>query len=78
MPTLDDLFAPILADRLREARLTLNLTQEQLGQKVGLPHTQISHWETGLRQPSLINFRRLCKALDVNPHWLLGLKAASK
>ncbi|HUH54663.1 MAG TPA: helix-turn-helix transcriptional regulator [Rhodanobacter sp.] len=40
------------ADRLREARVTAGLTQEQLGFALGITKSSVSAWENGRETPS--------------------------
>lgn len=58
--------------RLKKAREMRNLTQNELGQKAGLPPSSIAHFETESRKPSLANLRRLANALEVTTDYLLG------
>ncbi len=59
-------------DRLKKAREKRSLTQNELGQRAGLPPSSIAHFETGSRKPSLANLRRLAIALEVATDYLLG------
>lgn len=49
--------------RLRAARLRAGLTQDELGERAGLPLGSVAHYEADRRQPSLAAFRALCEAL---------------
>ena len=65
--------------RIREKRIELNLSQEQLAAKlqlVGLDITQraISRIETGLRVVPDFEISFFADALGVSPLWLLGLE----
>ena len=57
--------------RIREARLSRNMTQEQLAEKAGLSVTYISNLERGLQTASLDVFVPLCNALNVSSDTLL-------
>ncbi len=48
-----------LSKNLRQMRLDLDLTQEDLGYICGFPNTQISHFETGEREPTLSSLKKL-------------------
>ena len=50
--------------RLREYRLARHLTQEQLGELVGVSHQHIGMLERGKRSPSMEMLISLCYALD--------------
>ena len=48
---------------VREARVKLNLTQEELAEKCGLDFRQIGFIERGEINPTLQTIHRLCKGL---------------
>jgi transcriptional regulator with XRE-family HTH domain len=58
--------------RLRQARELRALNQAELAQRARLQPSAISHFETGTRQPSFDNLRRLADALAVSIDFLLG------
>ena len=62
---------------LREVRLRVGLTQEQLADRSALHRTTIGLLERGLRTPSLDTFLRLCWALDVKPEDFVRSLASS-
>lgn len=64
--------SPKVTFRLREARDRRTLTQAELAQRAGLQTSAISHFESGRRNPSFDNIRRLADALDVTTDYLLG------
>ena len=49
--------------KLKEKRIQKGLTQEQLGQAVGVSYRTIYQYETGRREPSLKILRALANAL---------------
>ena len=51
--------------RLRELREQAALTQQQLGERVGVTWEAVSRWERGTREPSWSNVVALAKALGV-------------
>lgn len=61
------------SQRLRERRITLGWTQEQLARRSGLQPAAISHFETGKREPSMRSLVRLATALGETIDWLLGI-----
>ena len=53
-----------LGEAIKEARLSMNLTQEQLGEMVGVQKSQISRLEKG-RRVSIASMARLFKAMGI-------------
>lgn len=53
-----------LGEAIKEARLSMNLTQEQLGDMVGVQKSQISRLEKG-RRVSISSMARLFKAMGI-------------
>lgn len=49
--------------KLKEKRIKKGLTQEQLGQMVGVSYRTIYQYESGRREPSLNILRALANAL---------------
>ncbi len=60
----DELQAYHLGEAIKEARLSQNLTQEQLGERVGVQKSQISRLEKG-RSVSVSSMARLFKAMGI-------------
>lgn len=61
-----------IGKHLLTARLERGFTQPRLAKACGLGQNQISFFETGLRTPSLEQFIKLARALDVPLQRLLG------
>ncbi|MFD8251889.1 helix-turn-helix domain-containing protein [Streptomyces werraensis] len=59
-------------ERLRAARLAADLTQMQLGERVGRDHRTIHRWEYGQRVPNLDDLFLLSDALRVPLRDLVG------
>jgi transcriptional regulator with XRE-family HTH domain len=51
--------------KIREERLKMDISQEELGFRTGLDRTYISGIERGERNPSLKNIGKLSKALKL-------------
>lgn len=67
-------FPAIMHRRLLLAREARGYeTQPEFARQTGIAVSQISHWETGERQPTVANLRRLCLALDIKMDWVVGL-----
>ena len=59
-------------DRLIKLRKELNLTQEELAQKIGYTRTAISAWEIGRNEPSNSDTIKLAEYFGVSTDYLLG------
>lgn len=62
----------IIAERLREGREAIGLTQEDVANAVGLPRTAVSAIETGHRRVAGHELRRLARLYRRNVSWLVG------
>lgn len=65
MKLKEDLNAYHLGETIRKARQAHNLTQEQLGERVGVQKSQISKLENGRSVITLPTISRIFKALGV-------------
>ncbi|MFF6781466.1 helix-turn-helix domain-containing protein [Streptomyces sp. NPDC012510] len=54
-----------IGERLRAAREDANLTQLQLGERIGRDHRTIHRWEYASRIPTLEDLLLIADALDV-------------
>lgn len=50
--------------KLKEKRIQKGLTQEELGQAIGVSYRTIYQYETGRREPNLRMLRALANALN--------------
>lgn len=62
----------IIGERVKQARLAKNYTQEELGDLIGVSKVSICGYETGNRTPTMAMFLKLSAALDVSVDHLLG------
>ena len=62
-----------IGKRVRLRRQIMELTQEQLAEKIGVCTSFIGHIERGTRKLSVETLYALCKALDTSSDFLLGL-----
>lgn len=67
-----------IGKRLKELRNSLNLSQLNFADKVGLSQTTYSHYETGLNLITTINAYSICKTYNVSMDWLVGRTNNSK
>lgn len=57
---------------LAAVRVEANLTQEELGRRLGVDQTYVSKYETGRRRLDVVEFMRIIAALDADPSDLLA------
>lgn len=60
-----------LAERLKELRKKLGLTQEKIADRAGVKPRTIQRWENGSRTPDISSLACLCKLFDVSADYLL-------
>jgi len=61
-----------IADRIKDRRIELGMTQTQLARESNLTPAAISQFESGARKPSFDALSNLASALKVNTDYLLG------
>lgn len=66
-PTIDEQ----IGARLRDARLQVVLTQDELAQALGIDRSTVAKWETGQRSMTVENLIRTAAVLDIPPQQLL-------
>lgn len=67
------IFLEEIQKRLAEEIKHSGLSQLELASKVGIDRSQISSYLHGRKMPSLETFANLCKVLDADPAYILGL-----
>ncbi|HHP5405927.1 TPA: LexA family protein [Aeromonas veronii] len=58
------------SERIRELRKKHRLTQQKLGELIGVKKSSISQWENDEHSPSGDNLAQLSKVFGVSAHWL--------
>jgi len=59
----NQLIRALVGRNITRARQEVGMTQERLGEVLGVPRTQVSMWERGRRQPSAHYLKRIADAL---------------
>lgn len=62
----------IIGSKIKEKRIALGLSQEQLGEKLGVSKVSICGYENGTRTPTMQNFIDIMEILGLTPDDLLG------
>ena len=60
-----------LAERIAQARKQAGLSQEQLGEKLGVSRQAVSKWESAQTNPDVAYLAQMCRVLEVSSDWLL-------
>ena len=63
-----------LADRIKQSRKMLGMTQGELGKKVGVSDVTILRWERGERVPNASFLPKLAEELKVSVEYLMGVE----
>jgi DNA-binding XRE family transcriptional regulator len=58
--------ATVIGARMREQRFALSMSQERLGQELGVSFQQIQKYESGKNRVSAARLFVICKALNVS------------
>lgn len=65
-----------MADRIKQQRIKMGYTQEELGQKLGLQKSAIAKYENGrvenMKRSVIVN---MAKVLECSPVYLMGWEA---
>jgi transcriptional regulator with XRE-family HTH domain len=64
--------------KIKSYRLSLGMTQKQLGEKAGIAQEFISEIESGKKKPSLEVLENLCGALGCSADYLLGINGPKR
>ena len=63
-----------IGQRIAQQRKKLGLSQEALGEQLGVSRQAISKWEADAALPEIDKLIALSKLFDVTVGWLLGVK----
>ena len=64
----------LVGQRVREARLALGWTQEELAERSGFSQQYVSGLERGTRNPTVVTLHELAQALKTTPVALISPK----
>lgn len=60
-------------ERIKAARHKANLTQKELGEKLGISYQSVAQWENNLRNPKFETLQRIAQVLDTSVSDLMGI-----
>ncbi|MCM3749023.1 helix-turn-helix domain-containing protein [Paenibacillus pasadenensis] len=61
-----------MGDRLRELRLSKNMSQEEVSRKIGITRSAYSHYEINNRQPVYETLMKLAAFFEVSLDYMIG------
>lgn len=70
---MGDIELQIFSERLKELRASLNLTQAQFVEDLGITASALSAYEKNLKNPSISVAKRIAEKYHVSVDWLCGL-----
>jgi transcriptional regulator with XRE-family HTH domain len=70
-PALDEDLRPTLGVRLRAVRVQARLSQRAVGRRLRRPHSLVSRWEAGVREPTAFDLVALARVVGVSPDELI-------
>lgn len=60
-------------ERIKAARRKANLTQKELGEKLGISYQSVAQWENNLRNPKYETLQRIAQVLNTSVSDLMGV-----
>lgn len=63
----------MVADRIKQLRISSNMTQTELAKKLNITRSSVNAWEMGISTPSTAYIVELSQLFKVSTDYLLGL-----
>ncbi len=63
----------VIGKRIKNLRLEMNISQKELGERLGFCNQTISFWESGQREPSLDSVVSIAAFFKTSADYLLGI-----
>ena len=67
-----------IKERLNEELKTCGLSTIEIARRVGVSPEMVTQYKTTSKLPKLDTFAKLCKELDLDANYILGLDAVQK
>lgn len=77
MPKREDIYVRI-GQRIAEARSEMQLTQAELGEKMGVSDGAVARWENATNRVHIVELRKIAAIVNRPVWWLLGESAPSE
>jgi transcriptional regulator with XRE-family HTH domain len=62
-----------IGEKIKAAREDLDLSQSQMARLIPMNQSNYSKIERNLQEPNLAQLKSICKILNIDPRYLLGL-----
>lgn len=59
-----------MKERIRKLRRSLDLTQQEFADRIGMKRNTVANYETGRNDPSASVISLICREFNVNEEWL--------
>ena len=63
----------LIKERLNKEIKVSGLTSSEIARRVGVSPTMLTQYRTTKKMPSLETFARICKVIDADANYILGL-----
>lgn len=57
--------------RIKSIRTTMNMSQQQFAERIGISRSAVANIEAGKKRPSELTVNAICYAFNVNKKWLI-------
>lgn len=65
-------------ERFRQIRKSINLSQQEFGELLGVSRQTINAYERNRQRPTLDMMEKVCRQQEISPHWLLTGRGSLK
>lgn len=62
-----------IGEKIKNARVDMDLLQSDMARLIPMNQSNYSKIERGHQEPNLVQLRRICQILQLDPRYLLGL-----
>lgn len=70
---MGDIELQVFSERLKKLRNSLNITQKDFAEKIGITASALSAYENNLKNPSIAVAKRIAETFGISIDWLCGL-----
>lgn len=59
-----------ISEKIKNARLSCNMTQTEAAKRLGITNTTLSNWENAVSRPDVDMLKSICDLYEINPNYL--------